>query len=65
MLVDSGQAISPKARGDSLRDLLNTFALENLLRWIEIVCLLDCLSEGVTALRRTIESLKISFHLFQ
>lgn len=43
---------------DSLLALLTKFALEHLLHWIEILCLLDCLSEGVDALQTTIESLK-------
>jgi len=50
---------------DSLLALLTEFALEHLLHWIEILCLLDCLSEGVAALQTTIESLKVSPGAFQ
>ncbi len=52
-------------RGDSLLPLLAKFALEHLLHWIEILCLLDCLSEGVNALQITIKTLKVSSRPFQ
>ena len=45
---------------DLLPALLAKFALEHLLHWIEIICLLDCLSEGVDALQTTIISLNVS-----
>jgi len=45
---------------DLLLALLTKFAFEHLLHWIEILCLLDCLSEGVDALQTTIECLKVS-----
>lgn len=50
---------------DSLLALLTEFALEHLLHWIEILCLLDCLSEGVAALQTMIESLKVSPRAFR
>ena len=42
---------------DTLLALLTKFVLEHLLHWIEVLCLLDCLSEGVDALQTTTESL--------
>ena len=49
---------------DLLLALLTKFAFEHLLHWIEILCLLDCLSEGVDALHTTIECLKVSHRPF-
>jgi hypothetical protein len=49
---------------DELLTLLNDFVLEHLLHWIEILCLLGCLSEGVDALRTTIQSLKVGHRPF-
>jgi hypothetical protein len=49
----------------SLLALLNEFAFEHLLHWIEVLCLLGCLSEGVNALQTVIESLKVSPRPFQ
>jgi len=51
---------SKSKRHDALPVLLTNFALEHLLHWIEILCLLDYLSEGVDALLTTIGSLKVS-----
>jgi NACHT domain len=50
---------------DSLLALLTKFALEHLLHWIEVLCLLGCLSEGVDALQIVIRSLKVSPWPFQ
>jgi len=49
-----------KRDNNSLLELLTKFALEHLLHWIEILCLLGGLSEGVDALQTAIESLKVS-----
>ena len=54
-----------KSKQDDLLTCLTKFALEHLLHWIEILCLLGFLSEGVEALRITITSLKVSLQPFQ
>jgi hypothetical protein len=52
-------------RDDSLLGLLKGFAFEHLLHWVEVLCLLGCLSEGVDALQSAIEGLEVSLRFFQ
>ena len=61
----AGHFTKSKRDNNLLLKLLTTFALEHLLHWIEVLCLLGCLSEGVDALQTTVESLKVSPQPFQ
>jgi len=54
----AGHFAKSKRDNNSLLEPLRKFALEHLLHWIEVLCLLGGLSEGVDALQTAIKSLK-------